>query len=211
VDTFAADDPGAYVSLLALARTQAQAEQPGEAEETLRRATALLPDAPWAFLGLARLLTDDRAGAEALIEDARAAAPSEAYVDITQAELCAGWGDRECAGDAYARALVLRPNSGWLHSRVGDFYLPTNPPVAGQSWEEAERHYRQAADLRPADPWVHERLGYVLLNLQQNANAADEYTAAIAHLPDDLPSGYLGCALAQAQERANLPVSGVCP
>ena len=208
---FAADDPSAYVSLLALARAQTQSGQTDEAKTTSRRAAALLPDAPWAHLALARLLVDDRAAAEALIEKARTAAPDEAYVSITQAELCAGWDDRACAGEAYAQALALRPNSGWLYSRVGDFYLPTASPVAGQSWQEAERYYRKAVELRPADPWVHQRLGYVLLNLQKNAEAAAEYETAIALLPDDLPPGELACTLAEAQERASLPVTAECP
>ncbi len=208
---FAADDPGAYVSLVALARAQTQADQRDEAEANLRKTTDLLLNAPWAYLALARLLADDRAAAEALIEQARAAAPTEAYIAITQAELCAGWGDRACAEEAYTAALALRPNSGWLYSRVGDFYLPTDPPVAGQSWEEAERHYRKAVELRPADPWVHQRLGYVLLNLQKNAEAAAEYETAIALLPDDLPPGELACTLALAQERAHLPVTAACP
>ncbi len=211
VDNFAADDPGGYVSLLALARAQAETGQPGDAEATLRRAADLLPDAPWAHLELARLLADDRAGAEALIERARRAAPDEAYVSITQAELCVVWGDQACAAEAYTQALQLRPNSGWLHSRVGDFYLPTSPPVAGQSWEEAESHYRIAVELRPADPWVHQRLGYVLLNFGKNSEAAAEYATAIRLLPDDLPPGELGCTLAEAQRRAGLPVTGACP
>jgi len=211
VDSFSADDPGAYVSLLALARAQAQAGANGDAEANLRKAAQLLPDSPWAYLELARLLADDRAEAEGLIEQARIAAPDESYVAITQAELCAGWGDRACAGDAYAQTLALRPNSGWLHSRVGDFYLPTNPPVAGQSWAEAESHYRKAVELRPAEPWVHQRLGYVLLNLQKNAEAVAEYTAAIERLPDDLPPGELSCTLALAQQRADLPVTAECP
>lgn len=211
VERFATDDPGGYVSLLALARAQTQAGQADAATANLHRAADLLPDAPWAYLELARLQTYDRAGAEVLIQQARAAAPNEAYVAITQAEMCVEWGDRACAADAYTQAFELRPNSGWLHSRVGDFYLPTDPPVAGQSWEEAERHYRAAADLRPADPWVHQRLGYVLLNLGQNAEAAAEYEAAISLLPDDLPPGELACTLALAQERAGFPVTGECP
>ena len=208
---FAADDAGAYVSLLALARAQKQSGQTDDAETTLRRAAALLPDAPWAHLELARLLADDRAAAEALIEQARQAAPNEAYIAIIQAELCAGWGDRACAEEAYSQALALRPNSGWLYSRVGDFYRRVTAQMAEPNWEEAERHYRKAVELRPADPWVHQRLGYVLLNVQKNAEAAVEYEAAIALLPDDLPPGELACTLALAQERAGLPVTTVCP
>ena len=89
--------------------------------------------------------------------------------------------------------------------------MPTAAPVAGQSWQEAEHHYRKAVELRPADPWVHQRLGYVLLNVQKNAEAAAEYAAAIALLPDDLPPGELACTLAEAQKRAHLPVTAVCP
>ncbi len=88
--------------------------------------------------------------------------------------------------------------------------LPVTTPVAGQSWQEAERHYRKAVELRPADPWVHQRLGYVLLKLERNAEAVDEYAAAIALLPDDLPPGELACTLALAQERADLPVTAEC-
>lgn len=208
---FSADDPGAYVYLLALARALAQSGQPAEAEAALDRAAVLLPSAPWAYLALALLHARERTVAEGFIEQARKAAPNESYVAITHAELCAKWMDRACAADAYARAFELRPNSGWLHSRMGDFYLPTTPPVAGQSWETAERHYRAAADLRPADPWVHQRLGYVLLNLQQNAEAAAEYETAICLLPDDLPPGELASTLALAQERAGLPVTAECP
>ncbi|MBX3050354.1 MAG: hypothetical protein KF753_02700 [Caldilineaceae bacterium] len=210
-NSFSADDPSGYVSLLALARVQSQTGLSEEAEANLRRATELLADASWAHLELARLLVDDRMEAEAAIERARSATPNEAYVSITEAELCADWGDRACAAEAYLRALQIRPNSGWLHSRIGDFYLPTTPPVAGQSWEEAEIHYRRATELRPADPWVHQRLGYVLLNRNQNGEAAVEYEMAIALLPDDPLPGDLSCTLAEAQRRAGLPVTGLCP
>ena len=208
---FSADDPGAYVYLLPLARALAQSGQPAEAEAALDRAASLLPSAPWAYLALALLHARERTVAEGFIEQARKEAPNEAYVAIIHAELCAKWRDRLCAVDAYTRAFELRPNSGWLHRRVGDFYLPTSPPVAGQSWEAAERHYRAAVDLRPGDPWTHQRLGYALLNLQKNAEAAAEYEAAICLLPDDLPPGELASTLALAQERAGLPVTGECP
>lgn len=211
VESFADDDPAAYVSLLALARSQAEAGDTTAVEANLRAATVLLPDAPWAYLELARLLAQDRTAAEEALGQAQKAAPAEAYVWIVQGDLCAGWGDRTCADGAYAQALALRPNSGWLHSWVGDYYRPTNPPVSGQSWEEAERAYRRAVELRPADPWVHQRLGYVLLNIQQPAEAAAAYTAAIERLPDDAPVIPLACVLAEAQRRANLPVTAECP
>lgn len=211
VASFTEDDPGAYVYLLAQARGLAHSDQQAASEAALHRAGALRPDVPWAWLALAALVAEDRPAAGEFMQQARATGSGETYIHIIQAGLCAGWEDRPCATDAYAKALEKRPNSGWLHSWVGDFYLPTAPPVAGQSWEEAERHYRRAVDLRPGDPWTHQRLGYVLLNRDRPAEAAAAYTAAIDLLPDDAPTAPLACVLAEAQRRAGLPVTAECP
>lgn len=211
VESFADDDPGAYVYLLAQSRALAHSGKPAGSETALRTASTLRPDVPWAWLALAALLVEERSTAQELMQQAGSTGSDEAYIDIIQAGLCAAWADRPCAADAYAKALDKRPTSGWLYSWVGDFYLPTNPPAAGQSWEEAERHYRRAVDLRPRDPWVHQRLGYVLLNLDRPAEAADAYTAAIDLLPEDAPTAPLACILAEAQRRAGLPVTAECP
>lgn len=205
VELFGADQTGAYVSLVRQRHTLGQGGDPVAAKTRLEQAVALDPGAPWAYLELARLAwTDaaDRQAAEQWLAKAGQSAAGAAYVPLERAALCVAWEDYACAADAYRAALAARPNSGWLHSQVGAFYLPTDPPRPGQSWEQAAEHFTWAADLRPQDPWAHERLGYVLLNQKQPAAAAAHYARAIALTYDDTAPARLYCSLATAQTRA---------
>ena len=168
----------------------------------LQQAIALAPDAPWAYLELARLTSSDRAAAEDWLAQARGAAPGESYVDVTWAELCAQvWNDASCAQDAYQRALDKRGSSGWLHSRVGDFYR-SGADGAPADWQRAEEHYRQALARRACDPWAHQRLAYVLAagGSGRYAEAAQEYALAVQLLhPATHPQVQEGLAAARQE------------
>lgn len=204
VELFGATQPAAYVSLVRLGAVLGQSGDVASAEARLQQALALDPKAPWAYLELADLAwtgKQDRSAAERWLAQADAATPNPADVAVARGELCAAWGDAACAAQAFASALVARPRSGWLHGRVGAFYLPTNPVQAGQSWDKAAEQYAWAVDLRPHDPWAHERLAYVLLNQGQAADAAEHYARAIALTAPDLTPGRLYCGLALAQQR----------
>jgi len=202
---FDAGKVSTYASLVSLGRMQRVAGDYDAAQQTLEKASQLVPTSPWAYLELARRYENDREQAEKMLDQAEQARPNEAYVYIVRAELCSErWQDYDCAENAYNQALNLRPQSGWLHSRIGDFYLPTNPVVQGQSWELAEDHYTQAVELRPKDPWVHERLAYVLFHLERFAEAVAQYEQAIRlAYQGDVP-GRLYCNLEMAQRELGL-------
>jgi tetratricopeptide (TPR) repeat protein len=203
VTQFGRRSPAAYVSLVALGRLQVKAGQSAAAINTLSSARDLNQAAPWAYLELAKVHEGNRALADHQLELARRAAPNEAYVDITEAELCTEeWDDRACAAEAYARALQKRPDSGWLHSRIGVFYLPTNPPLPGQNWENAREHLAKAALLRPNDPWAHERLAYVLHNLGEYGQAIAEYEQAIALVYGPAQAAGLYCNVGRSYQLA---------
>lgn len=206
-ELFGVGNPNAYVSLVSLGRVMRGEADQEDAEQTLQQASKLVPTSPWAYLELARLYKNEWAKAKTFLDQAEKYAPNEAYVYIRRAELCnEQWqahqqpADYDCAVTAYAQALKLRPYSGWVYSLVGDFYLPTDPPLSGQNWKKAEEHYRKAAQLRPKDPWVHERLAYVLFNLKKHGEAVDQYNQAIslAH-QGDVPAR-LYCSLGLAQQ-----------
>jgi tetratricopeptide (TPR) repeat protein len=207
VEVFGAGKPSAYVSLIRLGYALEQGGDLAGAETRFQQALSLGKNAPWAYLELANLAwagRQDRQAAEEWLRQAEQAAPNTSYVQLVRAELCAAWEDVACTKEAYQAALDRRPNSGWLHGRVGEFYLPTNPVRAGQSWDKAAEHYGWAVDLRPQDPWSHERLAYVLSNQGRPAEAADHYTRAIALTYGDLAPARLYCSLAAAQECAGM-------
>jgi tetratricopeptide (TPR) repeat protein len=209
VEEFGATDVSAYVALIGLARAQQAAGEVSAAEQTLEKARNLDPQSPWAYLELAHVRKDEPRRAEAALDKASEVASNEAYVEIVRAELCQSWERFECAADAYAQALQMRPNSGWLHSLVGDFYRPTDPLRPHQNWETAAKHYRRAAELRPRDPWAHERLAYVLLNQGAYSESAQEYQQAIElTYQKEAPAG-LYCNLGVAQERAGTPAEAL--
>lgn len=226
VKRFGKADVSAYVALVSLARVQRAggalasgalaAEALSAATQSAEQARDLDLSAPWAYLELAFLTQhgkeiNKKEIAEQLLEQAARVAPNQAYNFITKAELCEQWWrvakqeqDFQCAADAYAEALDIRPNSGWLHSRVGEFYLPTNPVLPGQSWVLAQEHYQEALRLRPNDPWAHERLAYVLYNKTDYAGAAKHYTSAIDLVYAETEAAALYCSLGRAQERGAL-------
>jgi len=205
VKRFGKEEVSAYVALVSLARVQRVSGALDAAKQSAEQARALDPSSPWVYLELAALAQSEQALAEQMLDDAAYYAPNQAYTFITRAELCEKqWQDRACAADAYTQALDRRPNSGWLHSRVGEFYLPTNPVLGGQSWTLAHEHYQEALRLRPNDPWAQERLAYVLYNLSDYADAAQHYARAIDLVYAATENAALYCSLGRAQERGAL-------
>jgi len=200
-DGFGRNNPDAYVALIALGRVQHMAEQSDAAAATLQQAIDLDEDAPWAYLELAQVYDEDRPMAERQLEKVREVAPTQAYVDIVEADLCASekWQDYICAEDAYGRALEKRPHSGWLQGRIGDFYR------LREDWQQAATHYEAAVQLRPNDVWAHDRLAFAYLQLGNYAEAATHYalTLDLAHPQNRVAERY--CALGQAQELAGEP------
>lgn len=194
-----------YTSLIGLARVQEKINNQSTAIETLQQAHNLEPTQPWAYLALAIIQQKTIGQAKAYLKQAKTNSPEEASVYITEFELCQIWEEYNCAMRAFAYALVLRPDSGWLYSKIGEFYLPTTPVLSHQSWIEAEKYFqRAAAELRPQDPWSHERLAYVLLNQQAYAEAAKEYEKTIQlSYHQIVPSG-LYCNQGIAYQRMNL-------
>ncbi|MFZ4661547.1 MAG: tetratricopeptide repeat protein [Caldilineaceae bacterium] len=212
VNRFGTDNVRAYISLVALGRVQRITDS-DKARATLQQALTLDPSAPWAYLELAYLDTTDRSRALQHLRQVADQAPDEAYIAITKAELCEKWwrdnkqqDDFACVEAAYTQALTQRPDSGWLHSQIGEFYLPTNPVLPGQSWEQAVDHFQQAVALRPNDPWAHERLAYVLLNQQAYAEAIEQYEQTIALSYNGVAPAHIYCNLGIAQQRHSMMV-----
>ena len=201
------ENPSAYVSLIRQGHAQRQAGDPRGAESTLRHASHLVPDAPWAYLEMARLAwydNDDPAAAQARLDQAARAAPEAMGIHMARAELCRARADYVCAEEAYDAALTLGSDSGLLHVRVGDFYRPTDPVLDHQSWARAAQQYTWAEDFRGADPWLHERLGYVAYNIGQVDDAVKHYEEAV-RLSYGGASQRLTCALARSYEAAGRP------
>lgn len=195
------NDDQSYEILLGLARSERQLEQPTQAQQLLQQATNIEPNAPWAFLAIAQLPNLDVAEKFAVVEEAATVAPNEPMVDVANAELCKSQKDYTCAIQAYERAIEKRPAWGWLHSKVGEFYQPTNEHLYYQSWAIAQLHFELVADqLRPNDPWAHERLAYVLLKQQAFDHAVEHYQRAIALAHADFIPARLYCGLSSAQE-----------
>ena len=199
------DERSAYVSLVQAGHAQRLAGAFGDAETTLTKAVALDKAAPWAYLELAQLAWSsdaDQTGAERWLAQAEQVAPDAAYVAIHRADLCEIWGDLACAADAYARALDLRPISGWLSSVVGDFYRH-NETAWPDGLEQAAQHYENATRLRPADPWVHERLAYVRAAQGDDGEAIRLFTRAVDLTLDGATPTRLCANLSVLQERSS--------
>jgi tetratricopeptide (TPR) repeat protein len=210
VDRFISGDASPYVSLVALGRVQSVTNG-DKARTALEQARDLDPSAPWAYLELARLDADDRARSLQHLSQATDQVPDEAYITITKAELCKQWWrktkqeqDFQCAAAAYTQALEQRPDSGWLHSQIGEFYLPTNPVLPSQDWKQASDHFQQAVALRPNDPWAHERLAYVLLNQKSYSEAIKQYEQTITLSYNGIVPAGIYCNLGIAQQRNNI-------
>jgi tetratricopeptide (TPR) repeat protein len=199
--------PGPYVSLIRLGYALEQNGDVDGAEERFAEALQLDAGAPWAYLELANLAwrgRQDRKAAEDWLTQAERVAPDNLSVQLLHADLCADWGDRDCAQRVYGSALALRPDSGWLNVKMGDFYRPTKPVQPGQSWQQAGERYRRAEELRPRDPWVHWRLAYVLFHQGQFQDAIEHYETSIALTYDDSAPADLYCSLAAAQACAGM-------
>jgi tetratricopeptide (TPR) repeat protein len=204
VRRLAENDPSAYLLLLAVARVQTKLHAESDAITTLKRATELVPAAPWAFIELANLLRQDVEQAQRYLDEAGSKQYGQFNVHVAQAELCASNAEHECAQKAYQDALQLRPDSSWLHGQIGQYYEPTANPQPHHSWSQAEVYYRNAAELRAGDPWAHERLAYVLLNQDKFDSSIAEYDAAIRLMhPGHIPSGVY-CNLGFAQQESYL-------
>ncbi|MEZ4869934.1 MAG: effector-associated domain EAD1-containing protein [Caldilineaceae bacterium] len=205
------DNISSYISQVSLGRMQRKIQSLTKAEQTLYKASQLIKDSFWANLELARLYQDINRpnDADTMLNEAKQWS-QDGSIYITQAEICQQrWHmaqesveeDYYCAVDAYEQALKLKRFSGWLQSRVGDFYKPTDPPVRGQRWALAEEHYKEAQRLRSKDPWVHEKYAYVLLNLHKYQEAVNQYQEAVNLFYEDYvaTSGFY-CAFGKAQE-----------
>ena len=204
IDRLARDSSAAYLLLLARARVEAKLGAEDEAIATLQGAANLVPAAPWAFIELAKLSHSDEERAQAYLQQASETHYGDFYVQLAKAEQCMTVPDHACVEEAYANALELRPNSGWLHSQVGQYYQPTANPQPHQGWQKAGEHFRLAAELRPNDPWAHERLAYVLMNQEQYDEAITEYRAAIRLMYAERLAVGAYCNLGIAQQRSRL-------
>jgi tetratricopeptide (TPR) repeat protein len=206
-DRFGNQQAAAYNSLVQKASAARRTGEYEIARDALRAARQLDWSAPWAYLERAQLASEGEESefaARFWLSNAEAVAPEEPYVYIALADICEKWQRYACAERAFARAADLYSQSGWLQSRIGDFYQPENPPQSHQSWQLAADHYERAVELRPKDPLMHERYGFALHSLGRLEEAIDEYGTAVDLAPPDTLPSRLYCNLAVLEREANL-------
>ncbi|MEM7537548.1 MAG: hypothetical protein AAF639_35590 [Chloroflexota bacterium] len=173
-----ANDPRTYVTYITLGRVLRKLGDKDTAHNLFHHAQVIDSRAPWAYLEKARTLADNRVEAEQLLAQAEMVAPKQMAVALTRAELCAvAWQDQECAIHAYHKAESLKPGSGWLHSKIGDFYRTAYDPPW---WRKSVEHYAQVERLRPDDPWTHVRLGEALFYRGEFVAAAESFEKAMS-------------------------------
>ena len=126
----------------ALASLYIKKQQFAEAEDFCRKAIALDPSRPDAYLNLARVYNAQHASDKAL-EALRAALqegrefPASEYYQEVQADLAVERGAADTAKkmyvlaiDEYARALDLDPRRSVIHRRLAELYLQKGDPAA---------------------------------------------------------------------------------
>lgn len=190
VEALTAQKSDPYAVLINLARVQRFAGRGEAAQTTLAQAQKLSSDLPWAELELAQLAAGIKSESRTHLEKAAALAPDGLQVHITQAELCAAWGDLSCAESAFAAASAVSDQPYvWLLVKMGDFYRQQ------EDWPQAQKYLEEAIAAGATNPLAYEGLGYVLLRQEKWAEAVDAYGQAIDRAYSDEAVRHLFCPL----------------
>jgi tetratricopeptide (TPR) repeat protein len=145
---------------LALAPLYATRRRFAEAEELCRKAIALDPSRPEAYLNLARLYNAQHASDKALDALRKALPdgkefPSSAFYQQLQADICVEQGaayqtkgKAAQAIEAYTRALDFDPSRGGVHRQLAELYLRKGDPA--RAIEHANAAEKLGAPIEPA-------------------------------------------------------------
>jgi tetratricopeptide (TPR) repeat protein len=158
---------------LALADILAQADRNIEANQVLNALDEARGDNIEVVIAQARVLSnsEDLAGAEKLLQDARVASPNRAELHIALGDVLRSQEQFSKAAEAYSQALQLQPQpyteSGW-----GIFFARAVCYERLKIWDKAEADLKQALVLRPDDPTLLNYLGYTWLDQKRNISEA---------------------------------------
>lgn len=156
--------------------------RPAEAREAFDRATALLPENPfaWKSLLLATARTEGEEAARARLAEIDAATRSHPELLYVEGYLYAQTGDRERAIDALRRAVDAQPMMREGHARLADLLEESGV------YAEAARHLREAVRLRESpDDATLAHVAYLYIQARDYAAARAVASEVAARKPGD--------------------------
>src|SRR3984885_7926468 len=152
------------------------------------------------LIGMAYYGLGENAEAVPYLRAAAARDPQSLQVRLTLAQSCMKSKQFQCVLDVYQEILMLNAESA-----EADL-------LAGEALEEmkddpgALQQFRAAAKANDKEPNVHYSLGYLLWKLKQYREAAHEFEAELANVPNHVQAlAYLGDAEMRLQDPAATP------
>jgi tetratricopeptide (TPR) repeat protein len=143
--------------------------QPPSSPETVRLTT---------LIGMAHYGLGEYAAAVPFLKQATAADPKNLAFRLALAHSCLWSKQYQCVLDVYHEILTLNAESAEADMLAGEA-LDEMKDKAG-----AAEQFRAAVKADPKEPNVHFGLGYLLWNLMQYEEAAQEFQAEVANNPD---------------------------
>jgi tetratricopeptide (TPR) repeat protein len=174
------------------------AKQQAEAEQSLRRAVALAPDSPEAWVALVQhfVWVGEKGKAEAAVREAeKKLPPAQAHLPLAHAYDTLG--QKERARELYAAALKARPDDVAALRGSAVFALRTNRPP------DAEAHLRRLLQKGKGDDaaWAR-RLLAVLLAVGRNYQQSREALAMLGLEDERTPGAAPGASAADRRAQA---------
>jgi tetratricopeptide (TPR) repeat protein len=152
------------------------------------------------LIGMAYYGLGENAAAVPYLRAAAARDPQSLQLRLTLAQSCMKSKQFQCVLDAYQEILMLNAES------------PEADMLAGEALEEmkddtgAIQQFRAAVRANDKEPNVHYSLGYLLWKLKQYREAAHEFEAELANVPNHVQAlAYLGDAEMRLQDPQAIP------
>jgi tetratricopeptide (TPR) repeat protein len=152
------------------------------------------------LIGMAYYGLGENAAAVAYLRAAAARDPQSLQLRLTLAQSCMKSKQFQCVLDVYQEILMLNAESAEADM------------LAGEALEEmkddpgAIQQFRAAAKANDKEPNVHYSLGYLLWKLKQYREAAHEFEAELANVPNHVQAlAYLGDAEMRLQDPQATP------
>ena len=159
----------------------------GELKEAIQVFTPLLKGQPasspeaqrlTALIGIAHYGLGEYAGAVPYLKTAAANEPQNLQFRLLLAHSCLSSRQFQCVLDTYREILTLNPDSAEAYMLAGEALDEMHN--AGSAIEQ----FRAAVKADPREPNVHFGLGYLLWTQNQFEEAAREFEAELANVPD---------------------------
>ena len=160
----------------------------GELKEAIPTFDSLLksqpPSSPEAerltiLLGMAHYGLDEYAAAIPYLKEATASDPQNLPFRLVLAHSCLGAKQFQCVLDVYHEILMLNAESAEADMLAGEALDEM------QDHDGATEQFRAAAKANPQEPNVHFGLGYLLWCQSQYEEAAQQFEAELANLPNN--------------------------